>query len=99
MAKLLSEDAGSGNFLLYFAADAGMMRRMETGFNLIHGDCVEGMSRLEANSVDVVVTSPPYNLGIKYGKYDDRQMRDGYLEWSATWAAQVNRALKDDGAF
>ena len=62
-------------------------------------DCVEGMKRLEAGSVDVVVTSPPYNLGIKYGKYDDTQSREKYLEWSLAWATEVKRLLKPDGSF
>ena len=39
--------------------------RMET--KLIHGDCLLVMSELPAESVDVVVTSQPYNLGIGYG--------------------------------
>ena len=38
-----------------------------TAFKLIHGDCLLQMRELPAESVDVVVTSPPYNLGIKYG--------------------------------
>src|SRR5438105_2538387 len=70
-----------------------------TKFDIIHTDCIVGMTRLPAASVDVVVTSPPYNLGIKYGKYDDNQMRDDYLAWSARWTAQVQRVLKDDGSF
>ena len=70
-----------------------------TEFKLTRGDCVQGMSRLPADSVDVVVTSPPYNLGIKYGKYDDHQVRDEYLKWSLEWAGQVQRVLKDKGSF
>ena len=31
-----------------------------------HGDCLDLLARLEPDSVDVVVTSPPYNLGIRY---------------------------------
>jgi site-specific DNA-methyltransferase (adenine-specific) len=70
-----------------------------TEFKLIRGDCVVGMSRMAAECVDVVVTSPPYNLGIKYGKYDDHQVRDEYLKWSLEWASQVQRVLKDKGSF
>jgi site-specific DNA-methyltransferase (adenine-specific) len=70
-----------------------------TDFQLIRGDCVREMARLAENSVDVVVTSPPYNLGIKYGKYDDFQLRDEYLKWSLQWGAQVQRVLKDNGSF
>lgn len=72
---------------------------MKAQFNLIHGDCVRGMSEMPAASVDVVMTSPPYNLGINYGKYDDRQGREEYLAWSVTWATEVHRVLKEDGSF
>ena len=62
-------------------------------------DCVGGMGDLVPDgSVDLVVTSPPYNLGIAYGKYDDTLERDEYLEWSEEWAGAVRRALKPDGA-
>lgn len=57
------------------------------------------MSRLADESVDLVVTSPPYNLGINYGKYSDRQDRRSYLAWCSAWAGQVLRILKSDGSF
>src|SRR6185503_13082353 len=68
-------------------------------FSLVHRDCVQGMSELPEASVDVVVTSPPYNLGVQYGKYEDDQVREDYLEWSLKWASQVGRVLKEDGSF
>ena len=52
-----------------------------TKFDLRKQDCVKGMSRLADESVDLVVTSPPYNLGISYSKYSDRQERRSYLAW------------------
>jgi len=57
-----------------------------------------GMSRLGDESVDLVVTSPPYNLGIRYGKFSDNQDRQSYLNWCGEWAEQVQRALKSDGS-
>ena len=69
-----------------------------TNFDLHLGDCVEGMRALPAESIDLVVTSPPYNLGIDYGKYDDTLERHDYLAWSMEWAAEVKRVLKSDGA-
>jgi site-specific DNA-methyltransferase (adenine-specific) len=69
-----------------------------TKFDLRLEDCVEGMARLSDGDVDLVVTSPPYNLGIRYRKYSDRQDRQSYLNWCATWAAQVRRVLKPDGS-
>ena len=50
-------------------------------------------------SVDLVVTSPPYNLGIRYSKFSDRADRAGYLHWCKTWAAEIARLLKADGSF
>ena len=70
-----------------------------TRFELRHEDCIGGMSRLGDESVDVVVTSPPYNLGIAYGKYSDRQDRQSYLRWCHEWAEQVRRILKPTGSF
>lgn len=49
-------------------------------------------------TVNVVVTSPPYNLGIKYGKYDDHISREKYLEWMVSVAGEVYRVLSDDGS-
>jgi site-specific DNA-methyltransferase (adenine-specific) len=62
-------------------------------------DCVKGMSKMPEASVDLVVTSPPYNLGIKYTNYDDSRSRKDYLTWSQQWASQVKRVLKDNGSF
>lgn len=57
------------------------------------------MAKLPQEQVDLVVTSPPYNLGIRYGKFSDRQDRQSYLRWCAEWAAQIHRVLKDSGSF
>jgi len=67
---------------------------------LHHQDCVVGMREYLADgSVSVVVTSPPYNLGIDYQGYDDTLSRDEYLAWTDEWAAQVKRVLAEDGSF
>jgi len=68
---------------------------------IIHNrDCIEGMAQdIASGSVDVVVTSPPYNLGIEYGTYDDRIDRDEYLEWTRAWTSQVARVLSPKGSF
>jgi site-specific DNA-methyltransferase (adenine-specific) len=52
-----------------------------------------------AASIDLAVTSPPYNLGIKYGKYSDTADRTAYLDWCRDWSAQVQRVLKPSGSF
>jgi site-specific DNA-methyltransferase (adenine-specific) len=70
-----------------------------TRLNFRHEDCIEGMARLPDEHVDLVVTSPPYNIGVRYGKFSDRQDRQSYLRWSREWASQVRRVLKPDGSF
>jgi site-specific DNA-methyltransferase (adenine-specific) len=70
-----------------------------TKFDLRREDCIKAMSRLADESVDLVVTSPPYNLGISYGKYSDRQDRRSYLVWCGEWARQIRRVLKSNGSF
>jgi site-specific DNA-methyltransferase (adenine-specific) len=70
-----------------------------TKFDLRLECCVEGMAKLPDEHVDLVVTSPPYNLGVSYGKYSDRQDRQSYLGWCGEWAAQIRRVLKPTGSF
>ena len=62
------------------------------------GDCIEGMERLESGSVDVVVTSPPYNVGVDYKSYNDRVPRADYLEWLGRWARRLKAVLADEGS-
>ena len=57
------------------------------------------MREMPEASQDLVVTSPPYNLGIDYGKYDDKRSDTDYLAWCADWAAEIRRVLADDGSF
>ncbi len=63
------------------------------------GDCLEVLARLPAASVDVVVTSPPYNLDLAYGSYRDRLSETAYLDWMGTVCTALRRALKPDGSF
>lgn len=70
-----------------------------TRFDLRFGDCVAGMRTLPDESADLVVTSPPYNLGIGYGSYEDALAPTDYLAWSLEWAGEVKRLLKPDGSF
>jgi len=65
-----------------------------------HIDCLKGMREvLEDKEVDVVVTSPPYNLGVKYNKYSDNLPRKRYLDWMEEVGKEVRRVLKDNGSF
>ena len=71
----------------------------KTRFDLRLLDCVEGMRALADESVDLVVTSPPYNLGISYADYDDNLSSQAYLDWSREWTSELRRVLKPEGSF
>ena len=61
-------------------------------------DCLEVFEQLPEHSVDVIVTSPPYNLGINYSRYQDTLSAGDYLEWTNTWIAAAARVLRPDGS-
>lgn len=49
--------------------------------------------------IDVIVTSPPYNIGKKYNEYYDRMKEDGYLKWLYEIAQKSYSVLKFNGSF
>jgi site-specific DNA-methyltransferase (adenine-specific) len=61
-------------------------------------DCLEVFRQLPPRSIDVIVTSPPYNLGIRYNQYEDTLSRAAYLEWTNRWVAAASRVLREDGS-
>jgi len=69
---------------------------IETG-KIINGDCVEVMKTMQEGSVDMVVTSPPYNANIKYDTYDDGRSMEDYWNFTKDWLSEAYRVLKDDG--
>jgi site-specific DNA-methyltransferase (adenine-specific) len=49
-------------------------------------------------TISVIVTSPPYNLGVAYRTYDDTLPRDRYLDWTGEWIKAAARALEPQGS-
>jgi site-specific DNA-methyltransferase (adenine-specific) len=62
------------------------------------GDCLDVLAGLPAGEISVVVTSPPYNLGVSYRTYLDYLPRPDYLAWTSTWVEAVRRQLTPDGS-
>ena len=67
-------------------------------FTLIHDDILT-TTRVDADSVDLVVTSPPYNVDIQYNSHKDDVSYADYLEFSRKWMSRCFEWLKDDGRF
>jgi site-specific DNA-methyltransferase (adenine-specific) len=67
---------------------------------VIPGDCLAVMaSQIDRGSIDVVVTSPPYNLNLAYSLYADTRTEADYVAWLLSAAAQIKQVLKPDGSF
>tara|TARA_R100001163_G_scaffold13569_3_gene12588 strand:+ start:1007 stop:1792 length:786 start_codon:yes stop_codon:yes gene_type:complete len=64
---------------------------------LINDDCINALSKLKTNSVDCIVTSPPYWKGFEYEAYFNSYGQ--YLRWSKRWMKECKRVLKNDGYF
>lgn len=70
---------------------------MDKRLNAICGDVIEELRKLENDSVDLIVTDPPYNLNKDYGTSQDKLEFEEYLEFSRIWLKEAKRVLKPDG--
>jgi site-specific DNA-methyltransferase (adenine-specific) len=74
------------------------MKNLDNYLNKITtGDCREVMREMPANSIDLMVTSPPYGVGIAYDSFDDDINFEAYKEFSREWLSEAFRVLKPDG--
>jgi site-specific DNA-methyltransferase (adenine-specific) len=64
---------------------------------VVNGDCIEVMKTMEEGSVDLIVTSPPYGVGIDYDVHEDDMVWEEYVKFTYSWMEQAYRVLKDDG--
>lgn len=64
---------------------------------IYNGDCLELFKQLNDGTVDLYVTSPPYNVGIAYDVHKDDAPMSEYFDWCRKWLSEVYRTLKDDG--
>ena len=74
-------------------------------FQLYKGDCLEIMKEIPDKSVDIIITSPPYNIGkmhsnrLQFGTYDGNDMKEEeYQQWQLDIFKEYKRILKDDGS-
>ncbi len=63
------------------------------------GDCRELLKTIPDNSINLVVTSPPYNIGKPYGKYKDKIALNEWEQLIDDVTKEVCRVLTPDGSF
>lgn len=64
---------------------------------LYQGDCLKAFKQIPDESIDLVVTSPPYNVGKDYGTYKDDLSFEDYCKWTKAWIAECFRVNKIGG--
>ena len=70
--------------------------------NLMQGDCLELMKQIPDGSVDLVLTDPPYNIGVTTNVSGKAVVNawdkiDGYINWCVEWLTLCSKKLKPNG--
>lgn len=65
--------------------------------DVIHGDTLVVLPTLEAESAQIIIADPPYNIGKDFGNDSDKQPMDEYLKWCDVWIHECLRILKSNG--
>ncbi len=77
-----------------------MDQMIENVLNKItNADALKALVALPTNSIDLVCTDPPYNLGKDYGHTLDSKSWDDYQQFTKSWLNECNRLLKPTGSF
>jgi len=66
---------------------------------IICGDCIEVLSKVGEPFADLIFADPPFNIGYKYDKYQDKKKRDAYVTWTKDWMSVCKKVLKPHGSF
>lgn len=86
-----------------FNSSGGKTKNIKSGSNthfLVNADCNDALRKINDNSIDLIFTDPPYNVGLDYGKYynDRKKWNDFYAE-NKLWLAECARVLNKKGSF
>lgn len=65
----------------------------------IYNDDILRMTAIPKNYVDLIITSPPYNIDIHYGSHNDNLTYGEYLEFTQKWVKKCFDLIKDEGRF
>ena len=68
-------------------------------YKIVEGDCFELIKKQPDNSVDLVITSPPYSDIVNYGKNVSTKKPDDYVDWILPLFNEIQRILKPSGSF
>ena len=64
---------------------------------LHHGDVVKQLKLLDDNSIDSILTDPPYNLSFMGKSWDNKGAPKEFQSWCSEWGSECLRVLKQGG--
>src|SRR5262249_9219028 len=80
-------------------AVADIKRSGPVPWEIIRGDCIPVMGKIEPGSVRLVFADPKYNQNVDYGPHcNDRMDPADYRDWCAKWIKAAARVLTPDGS-
>jgi site-specific DNA-methyltransferase (adenine-specific) len=65
---------------------------------VINGDCIEILSTIESDSIDICFADPPFNLEKKYSVYKDQKPDEDYFNWCKNWLRELVRVTRPTGS-
>ena len=81
----------------------GIATRSETFYDsgsiAIYNNDILNIAEIPKSSIDLIVTSPPYNVDINYNSHEDGSSYESYLEFTENWLEKCYGLTKDDGRF
>jgi DNA modification methylase len=66
---------------------------------IICGDCIEVLGKVRKPFADLIFADPPFNIGYKYDKYNDKVKSKNYIAWTKDWMTVCKNVLKPHGSF
>lgn len=90
---------------------SGKGAKARSDVRLLEGDCLQVLGELEPESVDAIVTDPPYGIGFQQERWDSSALREAaaraghkrlkpneaFEAWACIWATECQRVLKPGG--
>jgi DNA modification methylase len=78
-------------------SDKMRLDKMSNKIKILQGEATSKLKDLQAESVDLIIADPPYNLNKDYGNKSDSKSFDEYISFTKDWTKEATRILKPNG--
>lgn len=77
-----------------------IVSKNKTSHVLVNGNSLKLMKNMPEESIHLIITDPPYNIGLDYGdEYNDNKSKKEYYRWCEEWLTECARILHKEGSF